>query len=109
LAVTMVPIGYWLLVPLMRPFRWSRLLWAYVLPVIPFVLWFDGVMSCLRAYSPAEMKELTVGLAGESYHWEAGEKHGGGTIPKTITYLIGWPAARASSATREAARLEVSA
>jgi hypothetical protein len=34
--------------PWIRPFRWSRLLWTYVVPIIPAVLLFDGIVSCLR-------------------------------------------------------------
>src|ERR1700693_6220026 len=36
--------------PFIRPFRWSRLFWTYLVPIIPLVLLFDGVVSCLRTY-----------------------------------------------------------
>jgi hypothetical protein len=42
------------LTPLIRPIRWSRLLYTYVVPIIPLVLLFDGVVSCLRTYRPPE-------------------------------------------------------
>jgi hypothetical protein len=44
--------------PLIRPFRWSRLLCTYVVPIIPLVLLFDGVVSCLRTYQPQELREM---------------------------------------------------
>jgi hypothetical protein len=44
--------------PRIRPFRWSRLLWTYLIPVIPLVLLFDGVVSCLRTYRPQELREM---------------------------------------------------
>jgi hypothetical protein len=100
LAVFLVPFAYLGLVPFLRPFRWSRLLWAYLLPVIPFVLWFDGMVSCMRAYTPRELKELAEGLP-DGYRWEAGEKTGSGFMPATVTYLIGCPVARERSAERE--------
>ena len=28
---------------LMRPFRWSRIFWTYAVPVVPFVVLFDGL------------------------------------------------------------------
>ncbi len=53
--------------PLIRPFRWSRLLCTYVLPIIPMVLLFDGVVSCLRTYRPQELREMFEKLAGIQY------------------------------------------
>jgi hypothetical protein len=85
-----IPIATWLFVPFRRPFRWSRLLWTYLIPVIPFVLWFDGLISCLRAYSVGELHDMTSGLVSSGYRWEIGEK-AGGFLPVRITYLIGCP------------------
>ena len=90
LLVSFIPVMAFALVPLIRPFHWSRLLWTYLIPVVPFVLWFDGVISCLRAYTPEELRELTHGLGREGYHWEAGEEKNG-RLPVAITYLIGYP------------------
>jgi len=78
--------------PWIRPFRWSRLLWTYLVPIIPLVLLFDGVVSCLRTYRPQELRELVEKLNASEYQWEIGERSTG-EVP--ITYLIGWP--RASS------------
>jgi hypothetical protein len=72
-----------------RPFRWSRLLWTYLIPIIPLVLTFDGVVSCLRTYRPVELREMVDGLASEDqYQWETGVLSTG-RVP--ITYLIGCP------------------
>jgi len=80
------------LTPFIRPFRWSLLLWTYVIPIIPFVLLFDGVVSCLRTYRPQELNELTKQLIGADYEWETGE-HTGAPLGVPITYLIGYPRA----------------
>ena len=90
ISLLLIPIAAWLFVPFRRPFRWSRLLWTYLIPVIPFVLFFDGLISCLRAYSPAELREMTRGLATSGYRWEIGEKSGG-LLPVPVTYLVGCP------------------
>jgi hypothetical protein len=90
LSLLLIPIGTWLFVPFRRPFRWSRLLWTYLIPVIPFVLFFDGLISCLRAYSVGELHEMISGLRSRGYRWEIGEK-AGGLLPVRITYLIGCP------------------
>jgi hypothetical protein len=57
LALMLVqPLAVWIVTPLVRPFRWSRLLWTYLLPVMPFVVLFDGIVSRLRTYSPDELR-----------------------------------------------------
>lgn len=90
LLVFLVPAADFLLAAFMRPFRWSRLLWTYLIPVIPIVLWFDGIVSCLRTYSPQELRELTEGLSASGYKWDIGAETIG-FLPIPITYLIGCP------------------
>jgi hypothetical protein len=90
LSVLLVPVGAWLFLPFRRPFRWSRLLWTYLIPVIPFVLFFDGLVSCLRSYSLGELREMTSQLAATGYRWEIGEQPGG-WLRVRITYVIGCP------------------
>lgn len=89
-AIVLVPIAALFTAPLIRPFRLSRLLWTYLLPVIPLVLFIDGIVSCLRAYSPAEMMDLCRFVAAPEYVWDAGEVSG----PfGRVTYLLGYPKA----------------
>lgn len=88
LATFATPLLCWYVTPRIRPFRWSRIVWTYLLPVVPLTLLVDGILSCLRAYSLDDLQELTEGLGGDAYRWEIGEE-GGGRIG--ITYLIGRP------------------
>lgn len=82
-----------LFTPSIRPFRWSRVFYTYVIPIIPLVLLFDGLVSCFRTYQPRELRELIKDLAGPEYRWEIGEQSGVfGALP--ITYLIGYPCER---------------
>jgi hypothetical protein len=74
--------------PRIRPFRWSRLLWTYLVPIIPLVLLFDGVVSCLRTYRPQELRELVEKLTACTYQWQIGELAG---RRAPVTYLIGYP------------------
>lgn len=90
LSLFFVPIAVWLFIPFRRPFRWSRLVWTYLIPVIPFVLFFDGFVSCMRAYSREQLEEMISGLRGSGYQWEIGEETGE-LLPLRITYLIGLP------------------
>jgi hypothetical protein len=80
-------------VPFIRPLRWSRLAWTYLPPLLPIVGLFDGVVSCLRTYAPAELRALVAGL--EEYEWEIGEAARAWWRPLRVTYLIGVPKSRA--------------
>jgi hypothetical protein len=93
LLLLFIPVADLLVVPLYHPFKWSRLLWTYFIPVVPFVLFFDGIVSCLRAYSTEELTEMTRGLDSGGYRWEVGvEKQKSGLLRLPVTYLIGCPA-----------------
>jgi len=75
-------------VPLVRPFRWDRVLFTYIIPLLPLAGAFDGFVSCLRTYSPVELRALVAGLP--EYDWEIGlERHR--FLPMWITYVIGSP------------------
>lgn len=88
LAVTAVPfLGFWNAL-MARPVRWKRIFWSCVVPVVPAILWIDGVLSCLRSYSLADLRELTAGLSVADYSWEVGDQGGG---PVAIRYLVGVP------------------
>jgi hypothetical protein len=83
-----VPLLALRLMPGIKPFRWPRMFWTCCIPVIPFTLWLDGILSCLRSYSQEDMRELVQDLNREDYVWEIGEDRRGVT---TISYLIGCP------------------
>lgn len=77
-----------------------RLIWRWVIPVVPLVLLFDGIVSCLRAYSPPELREFASGLGDCGYRWEIGcVKRGFLRLP--ITYLVGYPGASRTGAEKQ--------
>jgi hypothetical protein len=86
LPLIVVPLFVLLITPMIRPFRWSRLLWTYVIPVLPLAILFDGLVSYLRAYTPDELRAL----APKGYVWEAGYSTAE-RVPGRTTYLIGFP------------------
>lgn len=106
-AVTGVPLLAIRNALLARPRRFRRLFWSCIVPVVPLILWIDGVLSCLRSYSQDDMRELTRGLTAPDYQWQIGEERSGLV---TIAYLIGTPTLSAATAeNREsAARLPAS-
>ena len=88
LPVVLTPLFVWLATPFMRPFLWQRLFWTYVLPLVPLTCFWDGIVSQLRAYTPAELREMCQG--SDPMTWEIGQ------IPIAkgrgrLTYLIGIP------------------
>ena len=90
LAWTVLPVAQLLLTPFFRPFRLSRLFFTYVVPLIPLCTIWDGTVSILRLYSPAELLALAhrADPAG-AFAWQAGKKrHRWGP---EVSYLIGWP------------------
>ena len=86
----LAPLVLLVVTPLIRPFRWSRLLWTYLIPIVPMLTLFDGLVSCLRIYSVQELKDLAAGLGSSDYHWEIGTVQSK-TTPVPITYFIGVP------------------
>lgn len=93
LAMFLTPLVVWLITPAIRPFRWTRLLWTYLIPIVPLVVLFDGVVSCLRTYTVAELEEFTAESSANGYEWEIGEARAKGMLVP-VTYLIGCPIAR---------------
>ena len=79
-----------LITPFIRPFRWSHFFWTIVIPLVPLVVMFDGVVSCFRSYTVKELGELTSSLKKADYVWEIGWV----SIPFSplrVTYAIGYP------------------
>jgi hypothetical protein len=82
------PLSVIFTTPFIRPFKVGRIIFTYLIPVVPlFILW-DGIVSALRTYSEAEMKALVEQVNGhENYVWEIGRQKSG---PAIIPYLIGY-------------------
>lgn len=77
-------------IPFVKPFRWSRLFWTYLVPLLPVVLFYDSLISCLRTYSVHELHRFTEKIDADGYIWEIGH------LPvyrlhTPITYLFGYP------------------
>ena len=89
LPLLLTPLFVFIATPLMRPFRWGRLLWTYLLPLVPLTCLWDGLVSQLRAYTPEELEALGR-TADPLVVWRAGRVPIGST-PGRVTYLLGYP------------------
>jgi hypothetical protein len=83
------PLALFFLTPFFRPFRWSRLLFTYVIPLIPICTVWDGVISILKLYSQKELLHLATTSNSPHYTWEIGllKNH----LGLRVAYLIGYP------------------
>lgn len=89
--ILLMPLMMLALTPLIRPFRWSRLGLTYVLPAIPLLCLFDGIVSMLRIYNPDELREMVASIPdAQSFEWDIGTQPVHGS-PIGLTYLVGIP------------------
>lgn len=69
----------------------SRLLFSYLIPIVPLIFLWDSNVSHLRSYSQDNLKEIIRNVHNsDSYEWEVGENRSPKT-PIKNTYLIGYP------------------
>jgi hypothetical protein len=90
LTLILTPLFVFIATLFIRPFRWDRLLWTYLIPLVPLTCLWDGIVSQLRAYTPEELEALGA-AADPAARWRAGRVPIGST-PGRLTYLLGYPA-----------------
>ena len=79
------------LTPFVRPFKLSRVLLTYALPLIPALVLFDGTASMLRLYMRDELRALVASVDGHaSFLWDVGTTRIARS-PVGITHLVGTP------------------
>lgn len=84
------PILFFFCTPFFKPFKWSRILFTYIIPLIPLTTIWDGVISIIRLYSPRQLYALALKADPEnSYNWKFGKvKNKWGF---RVSYLLGLP------------------
>lgn len=95
IPVLLTPLRVWCITPLLRPLTVARLLWTYIMPVVPLVTMWDAMVSNLRTYSAQELQALTEQIPCDDYSWEIGKI---GPANCKITYLLGFPHTRSGAA-----------
>ena len=88
----LIPLLIFLITPGMRPVSAFQIFFTYVIPAIPLLGFWDGLVSQLRTYSMTELGELTSGLQSADYSWECGYIDAP-RVPFKTCYLIGSPTA----------------
>ena len=88
-TVAISPVLVLLFTPFIRPFTWRRLAFTYVIPALPVFVLFDGLVSCLRSYSPSELMRIAKDADVPGFTWESGTL--ATRTPLPVTYLVGYP------------------
>ncbi|MBA3664853.1 MAG: class I SAM-dependent methyltransferase [Bacteroidetes bacterium] len=82
------PLLFFACTPFFRPLTFSKILFTYLIPVIPICTIWDGIVSVLRLYKPSEL--INMGKqAGPHYNWTAGKVRN--RFGMKIAYLVGYP------------------
>ncbi|MDA8017043.1 MAG: hypothetical protein MPN21_06290 [Thermoanaerobaculia bacterium] len=56
LAMPLVTLAVLVITPSLRPFRLGRIVFTYLLPIVPLLVFWDGAVSCLRTRTVAELR-----------------------------------------------------
>ncbi|MGI4750562.1 MAG: hypothetical protein ACRYFB_08015 [Janthinobacterium lividum] len=88
-AILFQPLIFFVFTPFIRPFKISRILLTYLVPVIPFCTVWDGCVSISRLYRPKELLQLAESLSAKNYIWKAGRVKN--KLGLQVAYLIGYP------------------
>ncbi len=83
-----LPLLVLLVTPFVRPVRFSRLFFTYLVPVLPCVVLWDSLISHLRSYTEAELLAMTRNLSGPAYVWKVQTL---GRRPFQVLSLLGYP------------------
>ncbi len=89
-ASLVIPLLVLLLTPSVRPVSGFQLLFTYLIPAMPLLAFWDGLVSNLRTYSMAELLELTSGFDVPDYRWECCLAKPS-RVPFKTVYLVGCP------------------
>ncbi len=90
LLVLLTPLLVLAATPFIRPISWRRLVWTYLIPLVPLSCLWDGAVSHLRAYTRAELEAMATLVGEPGYEWRSGRL---ALRPRffTATYLVGRP------------------
>ena len=65
-----------------------KFLFLYLIPVVPLMIIWDGLVSCLRVYSKSQLHEFVAAMQLPNYTWTIGSTF---KFPNKINYIIGYP------------------
>jgi len=96
-STLLIPLLVLLITPFVRPMSLIQVVFTYLVPILPLLIFWDGLISQLRTYTVHEMREFTRVLQSSEYLWECGVTQ----VPRlaaSVPYLVGKPVELAESA-----------
>jgi hypothetical protein len=93
MGAAIIPFLSWFATLRIRPVTAGRLLWTYLLPIVPLTCTWDGVVSSIRSYEPDELLKFAAAAdPGQSYTWDVVRSTTRpGHAPFRTTSFIGLP------------------
>lgn len=83
------PLSVIIVTPMIKPFNLGRIIFTYLIPIIPLVVLWDGIVSCLRTYSVDELHGLISNVQNkDKFDWKIDKKKGKAGF---VILLIGTP------------------
>lgn len=90
LTITLLGLLFFIITPFYFWRSPGHLFFTYVIPIIPFVLVFDGYVSSLRTRTPGEVLSLLKKSGGDADGWSIKSGHEMHTKPiGYVTWIIG--------------------
>ena len=83
------PIAVLMMTPFIKPFKVGRIFFTYLIPIIPLLVLWDGIISVLRTYTETELKKMILEVKNHSFFdWEMGIAK---SSSNDVLYLLGIP------------------
>jgi hypothetical protein len=83
------PLLVLFVMPFVRPFKIGRIIFTYLIPILPFFIAWDGIASAFRTYKPEEIEAMTKSLKNaDSFTWEIGWHE---SKPSKVLVVLGVP------------------
>ena len=84
-----VPLSVILSAPFVQPFRITRLIFTYLIPILPIITMLDGFLALFKLYNPNDLNELISTIPVKNYVWKSGKADNG--RGGKIIFLMGYP------------------
>jgi len=82
-----VPLTVLLTAFFVKPLRILRILFTYIIPILPIIIVIDGCIALLKLYNPSDLLTLSSSITTKNYDWNAGKNDNG--RGGKIMYLTG--------------------
>lgn len=74
----------------LRPYRFYHTVFSIFIPILPLMVLFDGIVSCLRSYTQKELMQIISASNYENFKWESGRVPSLGIKGLYVNYLFGY-------------------